>query len=458
MVNIALNLHCQACLETRRGEQLIVPHSLGTKPQPWQMIGMDVMELVFPQQRRKARYLLMIDLVMRFTAIEVLWEGAMSEAGTDPGEKLVQKFASSWLQHRPKPEWIMTDPQSSLSQGKFAEFCGVVGCGMATTPGEAHWQNGAVESAVKSMKKTMKRLRNEDPNMSAELIGHLAAAAQNNIETVKGFTPVQWAYGSNPAAWGKTVDPLAVNRAQGERPGEFWDLQRWRERAEEVHRQELARETWTRLHNAAPRPVMDYQVGDWVCVWRSSTLKARRQKDTLNINPEPRFIGPGRVAMLEPPVQPESRVSVVWVLMGKSLWRCAPEQLRMASEQEVVTELLERGSVVTLPVQDVMRGLKRFVDATGPGPPEWEEGLLERPGEEGVLPPVEAGQRAQQPADWERTLETAADEWAERVREQEHRRRPSMRSRSPNRQSVQEAVIRWQTLEKVNANRRLEGP
>ena len=28
---------------------MVVPHSVGTKPQPWQMLGMDVFELVFPQ-------------------------------------------------------------------------------------------------------------------------------------------------------------------------------------------------------------------------------------------------------------------------------------------------------------------------------------------------------------------------------------------------------------------------
>ena len=99
-----------------------------------------------------------------------------------------------------------------------------------------------------------------------------------------------------------------------------------REKAEEMCRQEQARETWTRLHNAAPRPIQDYQVGDWVCVWRASTLKARKGR----VNPEPRFIGPGRAALLEPPVLPEGRAAVIWVLMGATLWRCAPEQLRLA--------------------------------------------------------------------------------------------------------------------------------
>ena len=59
------------------------------------------------------------------------------------------------------------------------------------------------------------------------------------------------------------------------------------------------------------RPVLDYQPGDWVCVWRNATLKARRARGPTTVNP--------RVAMLELPVLPDGRVSVVWVLMGTPL-------------------------------------------------------------------------------------------------------------------------------------------
>ncbi|CAE7823229.1 CACNA1B, partial [Symbiodinium necroappetens] len=185
VVDLAINLKCQACLNTQRGEQLIVPHSVGTKPQPWQMIGIDVFELVFPEQRRKARYLITMCLVMRYMTVELLWEGPMNETGTDSGEKLVSVFSESWLQHRPRPEWLLCDPQSSLSKGVFSEFCHWIGVGLAVTPGEGHWQNGAVETAVKSVKKTMKRLRNDDKDLSPKTCGHLAAMAHNNMDKVK---------------------------------------------------------------------------------------------------------------------------------------------------------------------------------------------------------------------------------------------------------------------------------
>ena len=186
VVTEALNLRSQACLDTQRGEQLVVPYSLGTKPQPWQMLG-------------------------------------------------------------------------TLAKGDFAEFCGWIGCGLTVTPGEAHWQNGGVESAIKAVKKTMRRLCNEATELTARTCGHLATAAHNNTDTVKGFTPNQWAYGSNPAAWREQPEPLD-NKNQGARPEAFWQLQQWRPKAEDIHRQNLAYETMTRLQNAAPRPVLDYRV------------------------------------------------------------------------------------------------------------------------------------------------------------------------------------------------------
>ena len=39
MVTEALNPHCLACLETRRGGTMQVPHSVGSKPAPWQNGG-----------------------------------------------------------------------------------------------------------------------------------------------------------------------------------------------------------------------------------------------------------------------------------------------------------------------------------------------------------------------------------------------------------------------------------
>ena len=206
VVNEALNLHCQACLDTKRGGTMQVPHSLGTKPAPWQMIGMDLFELPFPVQKRKARYLIAICLAMRLAMVEMVWQGLMNESGTDSGQKLVEVFASSWLQHRPKPEWILTDPQSSLAKGDFANFCGWIGCGLATTPGEAHWQNGAVETTVKAIKKTM---RNENTAMGIWL---------QSLGLAPGIRPLEGERPSRRKAGGLLGIAAPANQGGGDPP------------------------------------------------------------------------------------------------------------------------------------------------------------------------------------------------------------------------------------------------
>ena len=60
-----------------------------------------------------------------------------------------------------------------------------------------------------------------------------------------------------------------------------------RARAGELFREESARQAVSRLWNSAPRPLIDYQVGDFVMIWRTMTLKARKRDE--NYNPEARF-------------------------------------------------------------------------------------------------------------------------------------------------------------------------
>ena len=112
-----------------------------------------------------------------------------------------------------------------------------------------------------------------------------------------------------------------------------------RDAAETISREERARTLTTRLLNAAPRPATHYESGDHVCVWRSATLKSRKRDDTYN--PEARFIGPGRVILIEPSVYPDRREGVIWVLFGARVYRCAPEQVRLATEAEITMEMLK---------------------------------------------------------------------------------------------------------------------
>ena len=181
VVTMALRLQCQACTDVKRGEQGILPYSLGAKPVPWQVVAADVMELVFPDHRVKARFLVMTDVVMKFTSAKLIWQGPITQggAGTDPGKAMVEAFVDGWLLHRPRPMWVVVDPQTSLSSGAFVEFMQLIGVGVSVTPGEAHWQAGSIESIIRVIKGTMKKLRNQHPGLDPLLCAGLAVNSHN---------------------------------------------------------------------------------------------------------------------------------------------------------------------------------------------------------------------------------------------------------------------------------------
>ena len=220
------------------------------------------------------------------------------------------------MMHRPRPQWIVTDAQTSLCFCKFAEFAKMVRIGIMAAAPEAHWQNGVAESLIRVTKNRTRKLRYEFPDFEPATIGAIAAYANNHAAKVKGFSPVQWAYGVDPDNWDGEQGPVSTNCGSQLGPEEFVKLQANREKdAKSIGKREQMRINWTRLANSysSTRPATLYQPGDFVCIWRTGTLKAK--KKTKEFNPEPQFIGPGRVVFVEPAINPDVRAAVIWVLM-----------------------------------------------------------------------------------------------------------------------------------------------
>ncbi|CAE7365335.1 GIP [Symbiodinium natans] len=386
LIEEAERLVCQACVDAERGGHGVVQKSLGQQPHPWQMVGIDVLEVAFPAQKCKSRFLIMTCLAMRFISLVHLWTGSFSDTGTDAGERIINAFCKGWLLHRPRPEWIVVDSQSSLRFGQFPEFLEHAGIGLTVVPGEAHWCHGRTEAMVQVAKRTMRRLRNEAPDLSPQSLATLVVNAHNNSDKVLGYSPTQWAYGYDPNRDHDFEDPLEANKDCMPGPKVFQDMVKMRERAEQINREERARESYTRLVNSAPRPLIDYRIGDFVCVWRSATLKARKRDSEYN--PEPRFIGPGRIVLIEPAILEGRKEGVIWVLYGTTLYRCATEQLRPATSPEVTMELIKGGTAVVTPKNELLRRLKTYVDvvpeaeaAKRPPDPEAERRVRQRRGD-----------------------------------------------------------------------------
>ncbi|CAK9012313.1 Cytoplasmic dynein 1 heavy chain 1 [Durusdinium trenchii] len=99
MVQMAKELKCAACVHSQQGGQMVIPYSLGAKPGPWHFVSADVMDLVFPALRLKARVLVATCVVMKFLAAKVVWTGEVGVQQAEPtGEwqKDAQRAMDEW--------------------------------------------------------------------------------------------------------------------------------------------------------------------------------------------------------------------------------------------------------------------------------------------------------------------------------------------------------------------------
>ena len=69
---------------------------------------------------------------------------------------------------------------------------------MEPIPGQAHWQTGLVEEAIRGLKATMTATTLEHPDMVAHECLARAVAASNSRKDVRGYSPLQHALGRAP--------------------------------------------------------------------------------------------------------------------------------------------------------------------------------------------------------------------------------------------------------------------
>ena len=67
---------------------------------------------------------------------------------------------------------------------------------------------------------------------------------------------------------------------------------------------------------------------------------------------------------IEPSIHEDGQEKIIWVCMGAKVWRCAVEQLRPATATEVAWSELQVASPLALPMDEMMRKMKDYVDVT----------------------------------------------------------------------------------------------
>ncbi|OLP95213.1 Retrovirus-related Pol polyprotein from transposon TNT 1-94 [Symbiodinium microadriaticum] len=161
--------------------------------------------------------------------------------------------------------------------------------------GEAHHQIGVCEQAVKGIKEVMGKLCDQNPELTVEEALSTSVNTFNCREVIRGFSPMQHLMGQNPDLTGRFM-------AQGEQKSA----------------EKLIENPTGEIHRAAQlRAEAEKAHADWNASQRIKRAMNSRTKPSYDYVP------------------------------GRSLIKCAPEQIRRASEREGLLESLVEGQRAT---------------------------------------------------------------------------------------------------------------
>ena len=338
---------------------------------PGQVVGVDVVFFPGVNPREAQPVLNIIDWGSCYQMLEPLDSKSSAAAWS--------AFQRSWMRTFGVPQIIVCD-QGREFLGSFAEKLMQMGCAHKTIGARAPWQQGRTERHGGLAKLVFLKLREEDPPSNLEewkACIYAVEAAKNRMYHKSGFSPAQRQLGENvrlPGTLGSddVYDPALLVAGAGEQVRRILEMRR---KAMEAFVRCSAEEAISRASKARPRVVREFLAGDLVYVYRTP-LPRKRNRDEEE-RPEARelrrpvWVGPGVVVSKEGPN--------VWIAVRGELWKCACEQVRLATNVEHEAHGMLRDEVEELRIEMMRKSSKRaFKDISKwEHPPEGEEELAE---------------------------------------------------------------------------------
>jgi len=190
-------------------------------------------------------------------------------------------------------------------------------------------QRGITERAGKNFKEVFSRTLMQytcQTEEEWELLLDIANMTCNRLVNKSGFSPIQRVLGYSPRIPGGVMTGGYNDFSSRSLRGGDLQLQKANEMrlaaARAFHEADCQQAIKNTLH-AGPRRLQDYEVGQTVYFWRKGMEGAKRDSPEY-------WRGPARVVLTSPP-------STVWLNYRGYIVKAAPEQLRMASEEEQFT-------------------------------------------------------------------------------------------------------------------------
>ena len=374
VLDLAQKFVCPVCQEKARIQPQHVS-SLEPLPPAFHTISADVGHWQDPRTHEHFQFLVVIDEYSRYRCARILTRGPKQQPSA---ATCLQYLRDGWTSYFGNPKCLRVDPAGSFRSQTLQEFCDRQDIYLDIIPGEAHWQIGVCEEAVKGLKETMHKMREDDPDTSADELLSTAVRIFNQRELIRGFSPLQLVFGRSADVVGRLSDAthrlpdeLQLETAEGE-------LARHVDRqvlAEKAHSEWQAKQRLLRAQHSRSRPAYDFRPGELVYFWR--TQESGKHKNAPGSR-KGRFLGLARVLATETRRGPEGENrpgSAVWLVRGRQLIKCAPEHLRHASTREELIEALTEENTTPWTYNRVVEqiGGNQYEDLTGTPAPTMTE-------------------------------------------------------------------------------------
>ncbi|CAE7239180.1 RE1 [Symbiodinium sp. CCMP2592] len=376
-LQLAEEFTCDVCKEKQRPP----PRNLAAlEPLPPKLytIGADIGHWVHPHTEESYQFMIIVDEGSRFRTARILSSGSKQAPNAQDCLSYLQE---GWVQYFGHPRALRLDPAGAFRSAAVEAWCDKYSVHLDIVPGEAHWKIGTVENAVKGVKDVMSKLSHYDPEITPQEALAEAVHAFNHRELIRGFSPAQHILGMAPDETGRFIagSPHAHPQLAVENPsGEFQRGVQLRAEAEKALAEWTAGQRLMRAKHSRHRPCYDYVPGELVYYWRTQdSNKGRRQPGGKH----GRFLGPARILATESRRDEAGNIrpgGSVWLVKGRSLLKCAPEQLRRATDREELVEALasttEGATPWTFQTVAEQIGGNRFEDLSSDLPPlaEWQ--------------------------------------------------------------------------------------
>ena len=370
VMKLAHEFRCSVCEEKKRINTKHVS-SLEAIPPKFSTISADGGKWTHPITKEDYEFAVIIDEGSRFRVARVLKQGRKQ---TMNAAQFLDYLREGWIQYFGRPHVLRLDPAGAFRSREIESFCDASDVFLDVIPGEAHWQLGTCEQAVKGLKEVMTKLVEQDNQIETSTALAEAVRVFNAREMVRGFSPQQHVLGRAPDESGRFVASLTGEQVQqllGNPEGEVEQTISLMKAAEHALIEWQAKQRTNKAMNSRAQRCMDYRPGDLVYFWR-------KQVSGQPTGKHGRFHGPARVLAVETKTDQHGAMrpgSGIWCVRGRRLLKCSPEQLRPASTREELIEHLGEGEEPSAPWT-----FPRITEGLGGN--EYEDISSERPDED----------------------------------------------------------------------------